>query len=155
MSYIEAYYTRLREVVAFACPEVKANGIFETDHADMIPWEDMKPPYAVIAIGQMTGTDQWGTVVGIYETPVEVYYVAQVSGLLSPVRGALERLRDAFDAWDQDKVQVTMVAELEWGRGVPANQYFADKNMAHRAGRITVNTLIGAPLPVATGSLTI
>lgn len=145
--FLDYQFKLLREVVTAACPEVRGNGIFETDHADMIPWEKMQPPYAVIAMGKVSQSDEYSEHIqqDVFEVPVDIYYLALVEGPLSPVRKGLWRIAKKFNVWDEEKIKVLSVGELEWGEDVPANHYFASKGQKHRVGRITVRILIAAP----------
>ena len=142
-SYLPALYTVARAVIASACPEVVANGIYEAEHADRIPWEEYNLPYAVILVESMTQSLDYSGINDVYDVSLEVFYVCEVGGPVSPIRDALERIRDAFNTADQMLIQVQRIRELSWSDSSEVNALFASKNMPHRAGRIDISVIAG------------
>lgn len=146
-AYLETLYDALRTVISNEWPEVDADGIFEVDHLDMLPWQDIKPPYAVISISSMPqDTENAATDSLSYMPVVEIYYVGDVAGPRSPIRAKLEDLRDVLWTGPLEIGQVWNIPSLDWSSGLEANQILAGKGMSQRAGRIEVAILIGEVL---------
>ena len=142
--YLETLYDALRTVVAATWPDVDPDGIFEADHLDMIPWQDLTPPYAVLAIGSMPQDTATGPADGLCYLPVvDIFYVATVSGPRSAIRAKLEALRDALWYGPLALGQVRSLPSMDWSADLPANQVLAAKGMSQRAGRLQVGILVG------------
>jgi len=142
--YLETLYDALRTVISTVWPEVDADGIFEADHLDMIPWQDLTLPYSVIAISSMPQDTDLASLDSLAYLPVvEIFYVCAVDGPRSPVRAKLEALRDALWTGPLRIGQVRSIPSLDWSSDLVPNQVLAAKGMGARAGRIQVGILIG------------
>jgi hypothetical protein len=142
-AYLETLYDGLRTIISAQWPDVDATGIYEADHLDMLPWENLTPPYAVISISSMAQDTTIAAVDALAYLPmVEIYYVALVSGPRSPIRAKLETLRDALWQSVLEVGQVWNIPSLDWSADLPANQTLAVKGMGMRAGRIQVQVLL-------------
>lgn len=143
-AYLENLYSALRTVIAAEWTDVPDNGIWEAEHAEQIPWEDLTPPYAVIAMAEMPEEDV-GLANLAYAIPCEIYYVSEVKGHSSSIRAKLETLRSYL--WNPANTlstgQVWDIPELTWSRTLEPNVIFQQKRMKHRAGRVRVVCLVG------------
>ena len=144
MAYIEQLYADIRTVVGATWADVLANGIWENEHEQMVPWAELTPPYATICIPDTAMAPDWGVANQIYSPPVSIYYVGLVTGDGNTIRAKLESLRDALLA---NTVPGTLcvldVTALTWTDELEANKIFMAKDYAHRAGRLTVSVLAG------------
>ncbi len=141
--YIETLILSLRTRVSAVWTDVPANGIWEAEHATEFSWSDQTPPYAVFVFS-LAQRSSWGMANLAYEFPLDLYYVAETQGPGSPIRAKLEALRD--DLWANGALtggQVYQVTDLNWGRGLLANQVLAKKNSLFRAGRLTLTCICG------------
>lgn len=144
MSYLESLYTAFRTAISAVWTDVPANGIWETEHIEMIPWEDLTPPYAVILIGDTPVNDTYSpSDCETFAPMVHIYYIAAVSGGSSGIRAKLEALRDYLYANNLSAGQVIRVESLSWGNALPPNVPFSAKNQSNRAGRLVAFTVIG------------
>lgn len=141
-AYLNDLYTAFREVLAVAWPEVVANNIYEAEHADLIPWADYTIPYAVVLCeGLQAG--EWGMDNLAYEGEVHIYYVAATKGPGTALRPKLEGARDALLHTSLSTGQVIDITGLDWGNGLTPNEIFTAKGMAHRAGMLTAQVVVG------------
>lgn len=147
MAYLETFYDALRAAVAAVWTDAKANGIFEVEHQQMIPWADLTPPCSAILISSMPKTDDWGMTWNAYEPRVELYYVANVAGDSSGIRAKLEAMRDALLTTGLTSGQVLDVEDLCWSDDLEANIVMIQKDYAQRAGRLIVHCVIGELQP--------
>lgn len=138
---IDDLYPAVRAIVAATWPECVASGIWEAEHVDRIPYADLTPPYAVIAIDTVPAVDFGGTL-DSFQPTIEVYYVAESKGPMSGVRLKLEALRKALNKADDTVLCVTGVTGLTWGRSLFPNQVFTQKRMTHAAGRLSFQVLV-------------
>ena len=139
-------YAALRERIRTVWPEVVPNGIYEADHVESIPWEQLTAPYAVIAVSSMPRDPQWGAANQAYKPLVEIYRVDEVKGPLSNLRNELEALDTDLSLAALTSGQTMRVEDLCWSLELEPNQVFVSKRMPHRAGRLSVTCLIGRVL---------
>jgi hypothetical protein len=142
MAYLEPLYDAIRTRIAAVWPDVPDNGIFEPEHVDLIPWADLTPPFAVVAIDAIP-KGEWGSANEAFVPQVHIYYVAKVNGPLSGIRAKLEDLDADLRTAALTAGQVLSNDELNWSEQLEPNQVFIQKRMAHRAGRVSVTCLIG------------
>ena len=141
-AYLETLYSALRTVISSQWTDVPTGGIWETEQVEMVPWERLVPPYAVVVIPSMPLAD-WGLNSMLYNPQIDLYYVAAVTGGSSNLRAKLEGMRDYILSNDISTGQVLNVHSIGWGNDIPANVIFISKNYTHRAGRMTLDALIG------------
>lgn len=144
MSYLTQVYTDIRTVVAATWTDVLANGIWEVEHENMVPWGDITPPAASICITTTPLAPDWGVSNQTYQPNVLIYYAGIIAGPSTSIRTKLEVLRDALLA---NTVPATLcvldVTELTWSDQLEANVALMAKNYSYRAGRLTVSVLAG------------
>ena len=144
MAYLTQVYTDIRTVVAATWTDVLPGGIWESEHQQMVPWGDLTPPMSVICIASTPIAADWGVANQTYQVPVQVYYVAKITGDSTPIRTKLEALRDALLANTVPSTLCVLdVVELTWSDSLEANVAILAKDYTHRAGRLTVNVLAG------------
>jgi hypothetical protein len=145
-AYLENAYAALRARINAVWTDVTADGIWETEHLEMIPWEDLTPPYAVIHIASMPLSDEWSSMhASAYNPQIDIYYVAAITGPSGTIRAKLEALRDDLIAQSisLSAGQVLDVRNLTWANNIEPNLVFVTKDYTHRAGVLTVDYLIG------------
>jgi len=151
MAYLTGVYTDLRTIVAATWTDVlptsgtsNDHGIWEDEHQKMIPWADLTPPTAAICVDTVPVDDgEWGTANQVYEMNVGIYYVGEITGDGTPIRAKLETLRDALLAGDISNGQIIDVTDLTWSDELEPNKVFMAKEYTHRAGRLTVQVIVG------------
>lgn len=144
-AYLETLYSDLRSLICRAWPDVATDGVYEVDHLDMLPVEELAPPYAVIALSNMTQDTELSSLDSLSYLPVlDIYCIEAVSGPRSPIRQKLETLRDAL--WTQPLPTcglVSQIPSLDWSTDIEMNGMLAAKGLPYRAGRLQVSILIG------------
>ncbi len=143
--YLTGLYADLRTIIAATWTDTPPGGIWEHEHQSLIPWEELTPPYAVMCIEDAELDDgEYGTANQVYQFPVGIFYVGEITGDSTPIRSKLEALRDALLAGTISNGQVIDVTALTWSEeALEANKIFVAKDYAHRAGRLTVNVIVG------------
>lgn len=141
-AYLENLYSALRTRINATWTDVTANGIYEAEHVDLIPWADLTPPYAVLTITEMPGGD-WGMQNLTYQPMVEVWYVGQVTGSSGSIRAKLEAMRDDLRVNDLTTGQVIDITDLSWSDNLVPNNVFLSKGYMQRAGRLIAECVIG------------
>ncbi len=151
-AYLEDTFAVVRAAIAATWTDAPAGGIWESENAEMIPWDDMAPPYAVMLVEEMPLAPEWGLNVIAYAPDVQILYVAEVDGDSDNIRAKLEALRDYLlvtglpgGSYGQ---QVHDVTGLSWSEDLEVNQVFAARNYSHRAGRLVVKVLVGEVVTV-------
>lgn len=145
-AYLDNLYSALRTVINQAWPDVTPDGIYEADHLDMMPVQDLTPPYAVISITSLPQTDEWAVDTLDYLPLIDIYVVENVSGPRSPIRAKLETLRDLLWATPLTYGQVMGIPLLDWSTGIEINRLLAAKSLSQRAGRVQASVLVGETL---------
>lgn len=145
-AYLNDLYADFRaSALKIVWPEVVGNNIYEAEHADLIPWEGFTTPYAVLLCeGLMPG--EWGMDNLAYEAEVQIYYVDKTTGSGKLLRPKLELLRDQLLRVGLTVAQISDVTNLDWGNSLTPNLIFTEKGMAHRAGRLTAQCVMGETL---------
>lgn len=125
--------------------------IYEEEHLDMVPWEDLTPPYWVIHAASLPFSEEWSGLNGLaYEPEVMLYYIHDVKGSSAPLFANIEALRDRLvtNPTAMTVGQVLNVTNLTWANNIEPNLVFASKNYTHRAALLTVDYLIGEVVTV-------
>jgi hypothetical protein len=143
---LEPTITALRAAMVAALPELGANGVYEAEHADLVPWADFALPYGVILIDEVP-RDEAGPLDETWLRPrVQLYYVMSVSGDSVGLRAKLQTLRAAL--WPTDPLAAAnagqIVSEVGWGwsADLPPNQVFRRDGVQRRAGRLVLDVLV-------------
>lgn len=142
-AYLQDTYTALRTRITATWTDVVTGGVFEAEHIQLVPFADLTLPFAVIVLNRAVAAD-WGASNQTYIVQADVYYVATVTGPTGAVLTKLEALRD--DLWTTDLTTGQVMPEgmaLEWSDAMYPNTLFAAKEMLIRAGRLSVNVLVG------------
>ena len=142
-AYLDSLYDALRTVISAAWPDVDADGIFEAEHLDLMPVEDLTPPYAVISVSSMPKNDDWAVDTLAYQPVVDIYIVEAVSGPRSGIRARLEVLRDALWTTPLAFGQVMDIPLLDWSSDIEMNSLLAGKSLSQRVGKLQVDVLVG------------
>jgi len=144
MSYFTTVYTDIRTVIAATWTDVLANGIWEVEHENMVPWGDITPPVASICITTTPLAPDWGAANQIYNPQVSIHYAGIIAGDSTSIRAKLEALRDALLANTVPSTLCVLdVTELTWSDTLEANAALMAKNYSYRAGRLTASVLAG------------
>jgi hypothetical protein len=129
----------VRAVIAEAWPETKANGIYEHEHVETIPWKELSPPYAVMVLNEFEPIEGGG--VDLYHVPLQIYGVFTGEGEMEPVRVKLAALLRGIN---RSALSLTETPRLSASSNLPPNAFFIEaKNTRYRAGRLDVGCLIG------------
>jgi hypothetical protein len=149
MEYIGQLYDELRAIYLQTLPEVEAGGVWVTQHLDRVPMETLEFPCGGIHIETFPRTHEWGTGLMLYNPTVHIYYLANQEWDSLEIAAQMEKLRDAFEFAEISNGQINWVEEVTWGDSLTPNAFFASKNNKARAGRISVNLLVGTQGTVA------
>ena len=151
MAYPEEFLNELEQVILSVWTEIEPNGVYQAEHVELIPWEDLPTPYAVIFLPEMAPWqgNQEGT---SDQSFVEIYYVAVASGPSSGIRGRLEAL--ATTLWPAGTAdgpltlgQVLERPQRSWSQELAPNQRFLQvARCLRRAGRLRFPCLTEEPL---------
>ena len=135
-------FVALRAVIAAAWPEVVSAGIYEADHADQVPWSELGVPRAVVAISALTATTEWGSTIDNYIATVEITYLCQIEGPLSPIRSKLMAIRRAINL---SAIQTPQGANclLDWSDMLRVNAVLKAEESDIRAGMFRFTALCG------------
>jgi hypothetical protein len=107
---LEPTITALRAAMVAALPELGANGVYEAEHADLVPWADFALPYGVILIDEVP-RDEAGPLDETWLRPrVQLYYVMSVSGDSVGLRAKLQTLRAAL--WPTDPLAAANAGQI-------------------------------------------
>ncbi len=153
--YIPNAFATLREAFVAACPQLLGTGVWESEHADFIPWADFDIPFGVILIEEMRSAD-WGATMDVYQVPVKMYYIGQVDGPMGSIRTQLETLRDTINTWGQGGVSgrrlqvVEKTTLISWSGDLEPNRILTAKGASQRVGLLQMDFLFGGGMPVAT-----
>lgn len=146
---LEPLVTRVRTTMVAALSELLTGGVYEAEHADLVPWTDLPVPYGVILIeevprypGSPLG-EEWAN------PQVQIYYVAAVSGDSVSLRAKLLTLRAAF--WPgspgTDPLAAASVGQVlsepawGWSKMLPPNAVFNREGTLRRGGRLVLDVL--------------
>ena len=148
-NYLDQSIVDMRAIIATTCPEVVATGIWENEQAEMVPWDVLQVPYAVIVVNSLTESQEYSADSPCFEASVEVYYVAEVHGDSSGLRPKMELLRQAFLASGamSASAQVISVKDMSWSNNLAPNALLISKDYVQRAARIVVDILVGDSVP--------
>ena len=135
-AYLETMYAAFRTAINATWTDVAADGVWEYEHIDMVPWALLTPPMAVILLPAAVETDEWGCRNQSYNLMTEFYYVTAQVGSSSAIRAKLEAMRDYLIATGLAAGQVIDVYELNYSESLRPNQHFIDANRPHRAGMV-------------------
>src|SRR6267378_3301674 len=143
-AYIDALYTAIRLAIYTTWTDVQTNGIWEGENLEMVPWEDLTPPYAVFVWGEFPLSEEWcGIDTDIYEGLVHIFWVGATTGDSSAARLKIEALRDYLRDGSMSAGQVVRVQQLRWDNEMEPNKTFAEKNYTHRAGLLAPVCVVG------------
>ena len=145
---VGALFVALRAVIASAWPEVVSAGIYEADHADQVPWASLGVPRAVVTIGAMTATTEWGSTLDNYIATVEITYLCQIAGPLSQIRAKLMGIRRAINLSAIDTPQGANCL-LDWSDMLRVNAVLKAEESDIRAGMYRFTALCGEPYLLA------
>jgi hypothetical protein len=143
--YLSPFIEELRAQVLAAWPEVGATGVPDAEHAALIAWQDLTPPYAVILVPEAPGAEDWGLTTDSDELQIEIYRVDLVSGDSAGSRAALTKLQQAL--WPNDPLTLGMLTakpKKSWSGRLAPNRLFMQEQPRRRAGCLTVPCLVEA-----------
>lgn len=142
-SFLSTLVTDIRAAIATTWTDVKANGIWEAEQLDMIPWEDTTVPFAFFILGQAQSTDEYAADSACYIVNATIGYVGETAGGSSTQRSKVEALRDALFTSGLAHGQILDVTSTEYDDNVEPNKYFAQKDYTHRAAILSAECLVG------------
>jgi hypothetical protein len=137
----EYFIDAVRTQAIVPCPEVIPNGIWEAEHAGMIPWAQLTPPYMAV-VWRPRSDATFGIASLAYRFPLTLFYVAEIFGPSGTLRAKGEALRDQFFAHDIGPGLVTDVLETRHDMDVPANPVMAEKNTTFRMEMVVFDVLV-------------
>lgn len=146
-AYLGQLVTDLRALLATNWSEVKANGIWEYRHINMVPWQDLTLPYAVMVFPEFTTDDRWGVTNDAYSGQVELYYVGEDLGEASTQITKMETVRTYLIQNGLTGALIPIVSDVTWNDDIEPNIIFRDKNYTSRASRLTVEIVVGETKP--------
>lgn len=140
---LESLYVSLRLDIATALPGVVAQGIWEREHIDLVPWESLPdPPFAVITIGEMLEAD-YGLDNLCFTLPVDVWLVYAITGDSGALRPQMMTLMNYVWTNDLTYGQVMRVPRGAYSEDLLFNRIALEKGYMHRAGLIEFEVLVG------------
>lgn len=146
-SYLQPLYDALRGSIGRAWPDVVAGGVFEAEHASVIPWADLAPnlPIAAIVLTGLASTDLGGMCNQAFLASVDIYRLARVDGPSGNLLPSLEALRDDLYANPLTYGQFWPdPLALSWNDELTPNRILASKQIFYaRAGRLSITVLVG------------
>ncbi len=124
-------------------PPLGADGVFEVEHLEMVPWSELTLPYGIILCSDFAGTRR--TLGGLaFLAPVELWYVQAISGPSSGLRTVLETVIDGFwPAPDLTKGQLRDVLAWGYGSELEPNRRFIANGETRRAGFVRLSVQVG------------
>lgn len=137
----EPFVADLRRVVAATWPEVSV--VYDAEHVEMIPWETLTLPYAVVLISSLPAVDM-GLHAMAFQPVVDVFYVAETRGKAVSLRQKLCQVANAF--WPANPLttaRVLQIGEMSWGDELRPNEIFRAGNRNQRAGVVGMECLTG------------
>lgn len=141
-AYLETLITDVRAGVLAGAPDLTANGVYEAEHAEIIPWGELPLPFGVIAI-ELDGDPEWGIRSTAFLATIDVYLVYSELGGSDGVRAKLEAVRDAFAGTERLTQGTTLeISGLSWSRNLEPNRELAS-DPSRRAGRVTIQAVVG------------
>ncbi len=142
---ISALIINLRAAMAATFPDLKADGIFQYEQLDRIPWADLTPPYGAIVVSKWQAAADWGAANFAMVSQIELIRVQAESGdtSLATIPDNLELLWQYLINNRLPNVNTLSFPLLDWGDEIPGNEIFADKNYRYRAGRLVIEVLLG------------
>lgn len=144
MSALNPVFNALRTLIAATWPEVVADGIYEEEKLDAIPWAELTPPYATIMASDPVATDDWGLQDYWFTVGCKISCVREVgkSGQWEALRQKVEDMVLALNAATLATGQVLSIDAFDYSDKAAPNNVFASKNYSHRAGTITLTLLL-------------
>lgn len=142
---ISTLVTNLRAAMAATFTDLKPDGIFIYEQIDMIPWENLTPPYGAIVISDWTAAPGWGGANFAMRAEIELLrlkYVAGNDDLVSLIDDMESLWRYLIDN-RLNLVNTLSFPCFGWGNDIMGDEVLADKNYRYRAGRLTIEVLLG------------
>lgn len=146
-AYLGTLVTNLRALLATNWSDVLPNGIWEYKHLNMVPWEDLTAPYAVMIFPDFMEDERWGVTNDTYSGQIELFYIGEDTGETSTPVTKMETVRSYIMANGVSGGLVTQVSEVTWNDDTEPNFIFRDKNYTSRASRLTVEIVVGETQP--------
>lgn len=134
----------IRHLIATTWPEVVANGVYEVETLDQLPWERLTPPYAAFQCSVPEEDDQWGFEPIWFRIRVRVFYMTEVgeAGQRESLKNKVEALIVALIPDTLTTGQVLSTDASDWSDTNPVNEVFTAKSYAHRAGTVDFTLLV-------------
>lgn len=139
-----ALIAELRTRIASVWTDVADNsggvirGIHEAEDLEAIPFDNITPPYAVILChegakfpSRMTGK--------VWMYSFDIYYVRAKTATQPALRTKIEALVTSLLTTDLTNGQVWEVTRASWSRNLEINRAFIDRNIALRAGLLSMD----------------
>lgn len=146
MAYLTTLMTNCRAAVAAVWTDVPANGIWESEHEELVPWDLLTPPMAAIVLSEVQATDDFGASNASYVVGAQFFYAGEVSGPSTSLRTKAEALRDALLSTGVTDAQVLDVTRLSWSAELAANAIMIEKQFAHRVCVVEAMLVVGEVL---------
>jgi hypothetical protein len=140
---LSAFVAEVAAHVLQVWPEVPPAQVHEVEDLELLPWEDLPPPYVGIYCAEFT-RGEWGSANLSFNFPCEVYLVQLVSGPSTGLRGKLEVLIDHF--WPRNPLTTGQVWDIgDWGtsRDLEPNRRFIEAGSQRRAGMVQLISQVG------------
>lgn len=145
---------KLIEVVQATWPDVASNGVFEAEHIDLVPWEELPPPYAIISIDEEMPAAESPLGQIWYRPDIRVFRVDMVRGMNNGIIGKLRTLGaalwpnvpGALDPLASAGVgQIITMPRMSWSRKLEPNTAFQKHAVNRRGGSLTLSVLLAEP----------
>lgn len=142
-SNINALLAELQSRCVGAWPDCAASGVFEADQLQTIQLESLTPPYAAVVLGQITRSEEFGTVGDVYEATAELAYIgAQM--VPSTARTRAQAMVTDLYGTDLTYGRVIEVAALNMDPDSTINQVLIGRGAEMRAATVLVRLIVGA-----------
>ena len=141
-AYIDDFITAVRAQVLASWPDVAAEGVYEAEDIERIPFEDLTPPYAVLVMSDLTDAEDGGTANHAYNCDVEAWYFGATVNPAT-IRAKLETLRDEMEDAELATGQVIDIGALSWSAALAPNVTFLAKNLPALGGRVVARMMVG------------
>ena len=141
-AYLETLFADVRGGILAAVGELSVDGIFESEHADTVPWGELTLPYAAVVVN-LDAAAEWGIQSNAFTATVDIYLVYAQLGGGAGLRAKLEAVRDAFANTERLTKGTTLeVGRVGWGRDLAPNRELA-ADPTRRAGLVQVRAVVG------------
>lgn len=141
---ISTLVTAIRAAMAATFTDLKPDGIWVYEQLDMIPWADLTPPYGAIVVSEWTKASRGGANFAM-SAEIDLLRLRSVTGNddLMTLADEMESLWRYLIDHRLPNVDTIGFSRLGWGNDIMGDEVLADKNYRYRAGRLTIEVLLG------------